>query len=211
MRMFTLQVMKDLYPISAIICAAGMSSRMGFNKLTLPWGHKSVLGIMAERCLDARFAEVIIVGGHEIQEHFETLSGEKLIFTYNAAYRHDLALSIRQGVLASAPSTIGFAIILADLLALPTVTLTNLNSRFMELFSLFPEAIVRPVYESLPGHPVYFSSHYRSKLVHLDVNFNQQSILKEHQNHVHFVSVQDGGVVWDADTPADLDKFQGFA
>lgn len=53
--------------ISAIILAAGTSSRMGKPKQILPLGNRAILEHVIQRSLAEDFSEVIVVIGHEAE------------------------------------------------------------------------------------------------------------------------------------------------
>ncbi|RMI19354.1 MAG: hypothetical protein D6681_03025, partial [Calditrichaeota bacterium] len=58
--------MGELYPVTAIILAAGFSRRMkGTNKLLLPFRGKTVLETTVETVLEIPFREVVVVTGHD--------------------------------------------------------------------------------------------------------------------------------------------------
>ena len=61
--------------ISAILLAAGLSSRMGQPKLLLPWGERTVLGQVVATFAAAGIEEIIVVTGG-VREQVEMLVAE---------------------------------------------------------------------------------------------------------------------------------------
>lgn len=167
----------------------------------------NVLGSMIDRCITVGFSEIIVVGGYEFEHHWPRLVGKEVIAVYNPDYTSALSYSIRAGVCASAIQSYGYAIILADLLALSPATLYHLNEEFLKTLEQDPWCILRPTYRHQFGHPVYFSAKHRPELVALDEKNTQQMLIANSRQHFHSTTVQDEGVILDADTPDDLKKF----
>ena len=57
--------MADARRITAILLAAGLSKRLGRNKLLLPLGDETVIRKTAKAVLESAASEVILVTGHE--------------------------------------------------------------------------------------------------------------------------------------------------
>ena len=58
--------MPTAYPISAVVLAAGSSTRMGTdNKLLLPWGDRRIIEVVVDTLAATRLLEIILVIGHE--------------------------------------------------------------------------------------------------------------------------------------------------
>ena len=57
--------MADARRITAILLAAGLSKRLGRNKLLLPLGDETVIRKTAKAVLAGAVSEVILVTGHE--------------------------------------------------------------------------------------------------------------------------------------------------
>lgn len=180
---------------------------MGFNKLTLPMDGRNVLGSMINRCITAGFAEIVVVGGFELAQQWPQIVGEPILATYNPDFRSALSFSIRTGVRATSTPSCGYAVILADLLALSPATMRLLNSEFTKRLQQDSACIIRPSYSQQFGHPVYFSSMYRSSLVSLDEMSTQQTLIANFKQHFRYIPVSDPGVIMDIDTPEDLKKF----
>jgi len=55
-------------PVSAILLAAGRSSRMGKLKQLMPLGESTILEQTLDNLLGSKVAEVIVVLGHKAEE-----------------------------------------------------------------------------------------------------------------------------------------------
>jgi molybdenum cofactor cytidylyltransferase len=64
-----------------------------------------------------------------------------------------------------------------------------------------PAAIVQPVYDQTPGHPVYFPGDLLAALAALTGDGGARSVLQSEANRVRYVTVDDPGVLQDLDEP----------
>lgn len=61
--------------IGAVITAAGMSTRMGALKQTLPLGGKTIIEVVVTHFLNAGVDEIVVVSGFRSEEVREALKG----------------------------------------------------------------------------------------------------------------------------------------
>ena len=64
--------------------------------------------------------------------------------------------------------------------------------------------IVAPRFQGQRGHPVGLAGHYRDALLALQGDAGARAIVAANQEKIHFVDIDDPGVVKDIDTPGDL-------
>ncbi|MBT4095373.1 MAG: NTP transferase domain-containing protein, partial [Nitrospinaceae bacterium] len=69
--------------ISAILLAAGLSSRLGRNKLLASLGGKAAVRRVAEAALASKAAEVVVVTGHEREGVEAALAGLSVTLVHN--------------------------------------------------------------------------------------------------------------------------------
>lgn len=188
------------YPISAVLLAAGQSSRMGVNKLLLRFEGRSLVRRAAECLCDSECAEVIVVVGYEAEAVVVELSGLAVRPILNARFEAGMATSIATGIEAASPNSTAFLIALADM---PLMTPDCVRSILSE-FDGDPSAIVAPVYRGRRGHPVLFGSGYRSLLAALEGDRGARSIVEAHREYLHLVSVDSESALTDWDYPADV-------
>jgi molybdenum cofactor cytidylyltransferase len=70
-------------------------------------------------------------------------------------------------------------------------------------------AIVRPVYGAVHGHPVIFKRGVFDELRRADAGEGARSVVRRDPSRVVDVPVDDAGVVYDVDTPADYERLFG--
>ena len=66
------------------------------------------------------------------------------------------------------------------------------------------KTLVAPRYRSVRGHPVGFGQKYRDTLLNLNGDTGARTVLKEHKGKLHYLEVDDPGILIDVDTPDDL-------
>jgi molybdenum cofactor cytidylyltransferase len=88
---------------AAIVLAAGLSSRMGRFKLTLPWGDRTVIGQVVGTLEAAGVDEIIVVIGNRADEVTAALAGTTAHPVHNPDYAAgEMLSSIQAGVRAVA-------------------------------------------------------------------------------------------------------------
>jgi len=84
--------------LSAIVPAAGMSVRMGQNKLLLTFQGKPLIAQAVDTLLASAVDEVVVVLGHDADKVREKLGGKKVKFVENPDYREGLSTSVVPGL-----------------------------------------------------------------------------------------------------------------
>ena len=195
--------------LSAVLLAAGMGTRMGpsgaRSKLALPLGGGTVVGTSLRALLDASvFSEVVVVVGHaaasvEAASRAVLRTGDRVSFVTHAGYAAGMSGSIAAGVQALASAGVGVAVALADLSLVRSATVRLLARRLADAPL---DAVVRPVYDGRPGHPVLFGAALGPALAGLRAGDDGARALVG--DRPVLVTVSDPGVVLDIDTPEAL-------
>ncbi len=188
--------------VAAIVLAAGASSRMGSrNKLLLPYHGKPILTHVVECTLASSVGEVVVVVGHEAELVQDVLTGYAVSIAHNTHYHSGKTSSIRVGMAAASAMATGYMICLADL---PLVTSAEYNwviDAFLTAHAEDPLAIVRPIYEGQPGHPVILSATYRQELLSTDTPHACRNVVRRHHAFVREILWNTDHVIRDVDTP----------
>ena len=141
--------------MEAVILAAGLSTRMGCNKLLLPFGESSVLGTVIAKVKP--FADkIIIVTGHERELVEESIKCDKVQFVFNPNYKDGQKTSLIRGVMEASDD---FFILPGDIPAIEEDDIAN-------TIKLIKNAEAsRCFYSNIPGHPVVFRKENREKIL----------------------------------------------
>ena len=133
--------------MTIILLAAGLSNRMGSNKLLLPYKGRTIIENTLLSLLP--FGDrIIVVTGFERKKIEETLSIYKVDFIFNKNYLQGQRESTLTGLRAIADDD--FAIVPSDL---PLIEKDDIVSL---LDALKSAPIVRPVFKTIPGQPVFY-------------------------------------------------------
>lgn len=109
-----------------------------------------------------------------------------------------MGTSIAAGV-AATRDVLGWVIALGDMPSIRADTITAVVNSLQD-----GVRIVVPTMGGKRGHPVGFSASYRARLQSLNGDTGAREIINADANFVEEISVDDGGIFADIDTPADL-------
>ena len=185
--------------ISSILLGAGESKRMGVDKLSLPWGEKTVFEHCFDTLLRSKVKEVIVVLHGRIKEGADYLKGKRVKVEINPYYKKGMSTSIRRGIQAIDPRTHGILIALGDQPLIRTRTINAL----IHAFSQGKGKIIIPSFQGRKGNPVIFHRRYGKELLKLKGDVGGRSIIEKHPEDVWVVRVKSEGVVKDIDTWKD--------
>ena len=188
--------------ISAIILAAGESTRMGpDNKLLLPFRGRPLIGHIVQTVLESEADEVIVVLGHEAARVRDALAAYDVTFAHNPRFREGMTTSIQAGVRATSTQTAGFMICLADLPMIEPADLNQVMAAFREAARHALRPIIRPVHQGKPGNPVIFAAPYKPAILAHQNLRGCQDIVKQNRALVIEVEMATDHILRDVDTP----------
>src|SRR4051794_2130498 len=136
--------------VTAIVLAAGTSSRMGQPKQLLPFEGKSLVRRAAEAAVGSKTRQTIVVTGAASQQVDAELAGLAVMLVHNDQYAEGMSTSLRAGLRAVRPEVDAVVVLLADQ---PLITSEIING-LIELYQQTSAKIVRPRYDGQPGNPV---------------------------------------------------------
>jgi CTP:molybdopterin cytidylyltransferase MocA len=145
--------------LSAILLAAGFSSRMGSPKSLLDWGGEPLLTYQVRQLKEAGADEVIAVLGHRADDIFRVVKRSEARFMLNPLYYQGRAGSLRIGAKAVNRDT--------DAIVILNVDQPRPANFIRELVAHHDPALAatRPSYGGHHGHPVVVSGRLRSELM----------------------------------------------
>jgi molybdenum cofactor cytidylyltransferase len=182
--------------ISAILLAAGESKRMGTDKLSLPWGRKTVLEHCLRVLLSSQVGEVWVVLNKQTWELGQRLRGPRVTLVHNPRSQEGMSTSIRKGIQAMGQKSRAVLIALGDHPLLKANTVNALIRAYGEKKG----TIIVPVFRGKRGHPVLFDRRYVKELLKLKKDVGARALLERHREEVYEVNSKSEGVVVDIDT-----------
>ena len=185
--------------ITAIILAAGFSSRMKTNKLALQYGPTTVLNHVILELVKSKVDEIIVVTSRE-----ENIEGVKTVV--NLHPEKGMTSSIKTGVEAASGKSQGYMICLADMVKLTSDDYTLLTEEFNKAYAKNPSCILLPRFNGEKGNPVIFSSKYKSEILHHEDPEGCKGIIKQHPDQIVWIDMNNDAVLVDMDTPDDYNR-----
>ncbi|MHC4145771.1 MAG: nucleotidyltransferase family protein [Planctomycetota bacterium] len=185
--------------ICAVVLAAGLSRRMGVQKLLLPFGGKTVIAHIVDQILASAVDEVYVVVGHQARRVRRELYDRHVSIVNNPDYESGMLSSVRCGLRALPRRCRTVLVALGDQ---PSIT-SKLVDEMLQSFTSAEKSILVPFHDGRRGHPVLFSESYRDQiLTHYD-NVGLRGLLHAHPDEVFELAVSTSAVLSDMDCPED--------
>lgn len=187
--------------IGAIVLAAGSSTRMGTQKLVLPFAGVPLIQHVVDSVLEGGVSEVVVVTGHSRAAVETALAGTKVHCVHNADYAEGMLSSVRAGIRALREG-VAPMVVLGDQPFIPRTLLPGLA----ETVATRPDAIAVPVYHGRRGHPIAFAACYRREVLTEFDDVGLRGLLRKHAEAVVEIDVESEGILDDVDTPVDYEN-----
>jgi molybdenum cofactor cytidylyltransferase len=190
--------------IGGIILAAGLSSRMGFNKMSAELGGKPLVRHVAEAALAGGLDPVIAVTGNKPAAIKKALTGLDIVYVHNPDYADGLSFSLRRGIEALPHDCGGAMVLLGDMPGIGAGLIAKVKAGFD------PEhgaAICVATAHGERGHPVLWGRQFFPEIARLDGDNGARALMAHHEAEVREIEAGDDAPLADIDTRADLDGF----
>jgi CTP:molybdopterin cytidylyltransferase MocA len=192
--------------IAAIVLAAGMSTRMGQQKLLLPWGKETVISQIIGTIQKAGLIQIIVVTGKEDRELNLVLSQLPITQVINSDYANgSMVTSLQKGLAAIQDKNVAaFMIFLGDQ---PTVQVDTIHS-IIEAYLRSGSDIVIPSFQLHQGHPWLIDRKLWVEIQNLTSENTMKDFLAQRKKSIQYVIVDSPTVLQDMDTPEEFRKIK---
>ena len=183
--------------VSAVILAAGASTRMGTQKLLLPVGGEPLVRRTVRHVCDAGFDDVLVVVGSDWENTLAALDGLPIRHAVNAEYASGMGSSFRTAI-EYLPGSDAVMFALADQ---PFVT-ANEYRTLLDTYRHQTPAIISVRYGDVMAPPHMFQREFFPELAQLQ--HGARSLLERHRDRatvLHFPA----DLLMDIDTPEDYE------
>ena len=190
--------------IAAIVPAAGMSTRMGCNKLLLAFRGKPLIAQALDTLLESEIGEVVVVLGHEADKVRATLQGKRVTIVENPNYRQGMSTSIRVGLGAISSDASAIMIYLPDQPLLESEEVNRLIRALGEARE-GNKSIVVPLFRGQRGNPVILDASYKEAILEVVGEVGCKRVIKRNPDKVLVVEMETDHVVRDVDKIEDYE------
>ena len=154
---------------TAILTAAGYSSRMGNMKALLPWHGTSLILHQISILKSAGCEEIVVVVGHRASDIENELESRDVVIARNNSYQTGRTSSIKIGVLTASNNSEAYV-----LLGVDQPRTTEIVSKMMTSHKSKNSLISSPRFKDKGGHPIILSATMKNEL--LDISENTQGL-----------------------------------
>ena len=191
--------------ITALVPAAGLSRRLGLNKLLLSFKGKPLIAHAVDTLLASAVDEIIVVLGHEANQVRATIAEKRVSFVENRDYHGGLGSSVRAGFAAIPLHTTAIMIYLADQPLLEPEDVNFLIRAFSEAVKTNKNIVV-PLFRGQRGNPVIVNSSYQASILAIAGEIGCRRVIKQNPDQVLTVEMETDHVVRDIDTMEDYER-----
>ncbi len=185
--------------VTAVVLGAGEASRMGRNKLVLPWGERTVLGQTLATLQDAHLAGILVVTGHEAAHSSDIASQAGVSSIHHPDYKRGMLSSLQAGLRALPPTCAAVLVVLGDQ---PMVTSTTIR-KLVEAWQQQDAGLVAPVHDQQRGNPVVIDRRHFTELLALPDGAAPRDLVQRHVDDLLLVPVDDPAIHRDLDKPEE--------
>jgi CTP:molybdopterin cytidylyltransferase MocA len=193
--------------LSAVIPAAGLSSRMEAFKPLLPLDYRTVIEKVVSGFKAVGVKDIIVVAGHRKHLLTQALRDKNVRIVENRDYERGMFSSVRAGVAHLHPDSRAFFLLPADIPLVRQQTLTNLA----QAYDVNTGSIIYPVFYEKHGHPPLIPSELAPHIL----QWHGEGGLKAFLNNTVCPSVElpvaDRYILQDMDYHADYLKVMAFS
>lgn len=191
--------------IAAIVLAAGLSSRMGSNKLLAPVSGKPMVRHAVEAALSSAAEKTIVVTGHRPDDVRRALAPLTPLFVENRDYSKGLSTSLKCGLGLVPEGFDGALILLGDMPGVSAALLDRLIAAFDPSEG---RAICVATRHGKRGNPVLWARRFFEEIMALEGDVGARHLIAQNAELVCEVEADDDAPLTDIDTPQMLADYQ---
>jgi molybdenum cofactor cytidylyltransferase len=188
--------------VAAVVLAAGLSSRMGKNKMLIEVGGRTLVRRAVETAISAGLDPILVVVGHESDRIRAELRGLSCTPVLNEEYLRGMNTSLRAGIRALPEDTGAAVVLLGDM---PLVDARMVRSLVESLRATPERPLVISTYDGVVAPPILYARAVFPELRALDANACGKQVVKRHRTEAIELAWPPE-VLSDLDEPADLER-----
>ncbi len=185
--------------VSAVILAAGKSTRMKQQKLLMAYQNSTIIKTIVEKSINSNVNQTLVVLGSHKNEVIKAVSNEKVCFIENEKFEAGMLSSVQAGIAAIDQKSAGILILLGDQ---PMVSKSIIN-RLIACFQKTDKGLLIPTYNGKRGHPVLINATYKAQINLLNPAIGLRELFLNNSHDIIEIEVQSASILIDIDTPED--------
>ena len=193
---------------AAVVLAAGHADRMGSNKLVLPLGPGSVVGLVIAVACAAADKVIVVIGLHDqgtrtaVEQAVKALDADARIeVVQGVPYDPGMFISVQAGLRHAT----GADVVLVFPGDIPLVSPATAIAVRDALLASGADAAV-PLCDGRRGNPVAISGRCVPELLAMSERSTLRQFMTLHASTTKLVRVDDRGMLLDMDTPEEYDR-----
>lgn len=187
--------------IGAIVLAAGMSSRMGSNKLLEDVGGKPMIRHTVEAALASQAETVLVVTGKAAPAIRKALDSLNVQFVDNPDFSRGLSTSLKAGLNALPEDCDGAVVLLGDMPGVDTALIDRLIAGFDPGED---RAICVATRHGKRGNPVLWARRFFPEMLAIEGDVGARHLISTYGELVCEIEATDDAPLTDIDTPEAL-------
>jgi molybdenum cofactor cytidylyltransferase len=180
--------------VAGVVLAAGLSTRMGRNKMLLEIGGRTLVRRSVATALAAGLDPVLVVVGHESDKVRGELSGLPCTPVLNGEYASGMNTSLRAGIVALPDDVAAAVVLLGDM---PLVDAAMVRS-LVDAFRRGNRSLAVSIYGDVVAPPIAYGRALFPELRALTAEACGKSVIKQHRAEAIELP-------WPSETLTDLD------
>jgi molybdenum cofactor cytidylyltransferase len=186
--------------IGAVVLAAGLSSRMGVQKLLLPWTGKTVIETVVDTLIRSKITGIVVVTGRDAVQIASVLKSKPVQVIYNPDFADgNMVTSLRTGLKALQNRVDAILMVLADQPQMMETTVKLL----VDEWNQHPDSLCIPSYQMHRGHPWVIPARLWGNLNSLDSHQTMRDFIRINEREIQYIVVETATILADLDTPED--------
>lgn len=187
--------------VTGVILAAGGAHRIGKPKQLLPLGGKPMISHVVSAACQVLDHVILVTGAYEAEVR-SVLEKFPLEIVYNEQWVQGQGSSVKKAVEAISKDAEAVVFLVGDQPLVDEGLLQNL----LQVYHQTKASIVLPRWRQRPGNPVIFDlGVWRSALLQLMGDEGARQIIRDHQEAVHYLELENEQVLLDVDTAQDYE------
>jgi molybdenum cofactor cytidylyltransferase len=190
--------------VAAVVLAAGMSTRMGRNKMLLEVGGESLIRRAAKNALEAGLDPVVVVVGFEAHHARRALEGLDVEIVINHDFRGPSSKSFHAGLISLPSDVTAAVVILPDMIHVSAETLGRVHAAA----STSAAPLIASRYGDVTAPPILFRRALFDELLAWDGEGCGKPVVKAYAREAEYMDWP-VAMLDDVDTPEDWKRVAG--